>query len=123
MGPRFESVKAHQLITAFHPARMKTVWSNTNRDPAKRSRFVEEEQTEWMSFRASAEAKDMKFVLTWPVGQVVKTAASHAVNIGSNPVRVTSQKEARGVSFPPAGENCTLLPPFFLPHEAGFMRV
>ena len=38
MGPRFESVKAHQ----------------------------------------------------WPVGQVVKTAASHAVNIGSNPVRVTN---------------------------------
>ena len=27
--------------------------------------------------------------MTWPVGQVVKTAASHAVNIGSNPVRVT----------------------------------
>ena len=26
---------------------------------------------------------------TRPVGQVVKTAASHAVNIGSNPVRVT----------------------------------
>ena len=25
----------------------------------------------------------------WPVGQVVKTAASHAVNIVSNPVRVT----------------------------------
>ena len=25
----------------------------------------------------------------WPVGQVVKTAASHAVNIGSNPVWVT----------------------------------
>ena len=25
-----------------------------------------------------------------PVGQVVKTAASHAVNIGSNPVRVTN---------------------------------
>ena len=25
-----------------------------------------------------------------PVGQVVKTAASHAVNIGSNPVRVTT---------------------------------
>ena len=25
----------------------------------------------------------------WPVGQVVKTAASHAFNIGSNPVRVT----------------------------------
>ena len=27
---------------------------------------------------------------TWPVGQVVKTEASHAFNIGSNPVRVTS---------------------------------
>ena len=40
MGPRFESVKAHQR----------------------------------------------------PVGQVVKTAASHAVNIGSNPVRVTSSE-------------------------------
>ena len=49
---------------------------------------------EWMSFGACAEAKDMKSVSTWPVGQVVKTAASHAVNIGSNPVRVTSQKEA-----------------------------
>ena len=38
MGPRFESVKAHQ----------------------------------------------------WPVGQAVKTAASHAANMGSIPVRVTS---------------------------------
>ena len=26
----------------------------------------------------------------WPIGQVVKTAASHAVNIGSNPVWVTT---------------------------------
>ena len=26
----------------------------------------------------------------WPVGQVVKTEASHAFNIGSNPVRVTT---------------------------------
>ena len=26
----------------------------------------------------------------WPIGQVVKTAASHAVNIGSNPVWVTN---------------------------------
>ena len=32
----------------------------------------------------------------WPIGQVVKTAASHAVNIGSNPVWVTkiSQHES-----------------------------
>ena len=27
----------------------------------------------------------------WPIGQVVKTAASHAVNIGSNPVWVTKK--------------------------------
>ena len=51
MGPRFESVKAHQ-----------TVYPKAHR--------------------------------SWPVGQVVKTAASHAVNIGSNPVRVTTQKQA-----------------------------
>ena len=38
-----------------------------------------------------AKARDMKHVSTmWPVGQVVKTAASHAVNIGSNPVWVTN---------------------------------
>ena len=30
----------------------------------------------------------------WPVGQVVKTAASHAVNIGLNPVRVTKALDA-----------------------------
>ena len=30
----------------------------------------------------------------WPVGQVVKTAASHAVNIGSNPVRVTTLEQS-----------------------------
>ena len=29
----------------------------------------------------------------WPIGQVVKTAASHAVNIGSNPVWVTISKK------------------------------
>ena len=27
--------------------------------------------------------------MTWPVGQAVKTAASHAANMGSIPVRVT----------------------------------
>ena len=30
----------------------------------------------------------------WPIGQVVKTAASHAVNIGSNPVWVTKECKA-----------------------------
>ena len=27
----------------------------------------------------------------WPVGQAVKTAASHAVNVGSIPARVTKK--------------------------------
>ena len=31
----------------------------------------------------------------WPIGQVVKTAASHAVNIGSNPVWVTKKCERK----------------------------
>ena len=31
----------------------------------------------------------------WPVSQVVKTEASHAFDIGSNPVRVTSFFEKR----------------------------
>ena len=35
-----------------------------------------------------------------PVGQVVKTVASHAINIGSNPVRVTSSSEAGYPMFP-----------------------
>ena len=35
----------------------------------------------------------------WPVGQVVKTAASHAVNIGSNPVRVTNFSLDTGISW------------------------
>ena len=45
----------------------------------------------------------------WPVGQVVKTAASHAVNIGSNPVRVTkvfldkAQGKGYNVECSPAG--------------------
>ncbi len=43
------------------------------------------------SFRLEAETERTQFdPTTRPVGQVVKTAASHAVNIGSNPVRVTS---------------------------------
>ena len=34
-----------------------------------------------------------------PVGQVVKTEASHAFNIGSNPVRVTNKKTAARLFF------------------------
>ena len=42
------------------------------------------------------DAKAFKGYSMWPVGQVVKTAASHAVNIGSNPVRVTKNSLDRG---------------------------
>ena len=55
------------------------------------------------ALRALAEAKGngARFLpTTWPVGQVVKTAASHAVNIGSNPVRVTTSKQAADHSLP-----------------------
>ena len=44
-------------------------------------------------------AKDTRKTV-WPVGQVVKTEASHAFNIGSNPVRVTTQKQAADRSLP-----------------------
>ena len=33
----------------------------------------------------------------WPIGQVVKTAASHAVNIGSNPVWVTIETMVKAI--------------------------
>ena len=61
----------------------------SSRSPAKRVREEEETQrNERVLVRAKT--RDMELALTtWPVGQVVKTAASHAVNIGSNPVRVT----------------------------------
>ena len=31
--------------------------------------------------------------VSWPVGQAVKTAASHAVNVGSSPARVTIESK------------------------------
>ena len=47
-----------------------------------------------------------------PVGQVVKTAASHAVNIGSNPVRVTTlfceAKKSTEMPLTIEGENDTI---------------
>ena len=50
-----------------------------------RKRFGEEEQ------RSDANVCRAKFATTtWPVGQAVKTEASHASNVGSIPARVTS---------------------------------
>ena len=46
----------------------------------------------------------------WPIGQVVKTAASHAVNIGSNPVWVTKfQNRIVGI-------DCQVGPPVPIPN-------
>ena len=39
------------------------------------------------------EARGSRQSVEWPVGQEVKTAASHAVNVGSTPARVTKQAE------------------------------
>ena len=47
----------------------------------------------------------------WPVGQAVKTAASHAANMGSIPVRVTTRKQAMDRSLPCKHESS--LPPLF----------
>ena len=49
----------------------------------------EEKEGVDMEFSPKAGTEWSEFLRRWPVGQVVKTAASHAVNIGSNPVRVT----------------------------------
>ena len=40
----------------------------------------------------------------WPVGQAVKTAASHAVNVGSIPARVTRESCKRGSRNPGNGK-------------------
>ena len=52
----------------------------------------------------------------WPIGQVVKTAASHAVNIGSNPVWVTTNlnNTANGVYI--VGVDCDEGPPVPIPN-------
>ena len=49
----------------------------------------EEKEGADMEFSSKMRTEWSEFLRRWPVGQVVKTAASHAVNIGSNPVRVT----------------------------------
>ena len=102
MGPRFESVKVHQRysgVSADTPEEPQSRSSlfTLRRDPAKRSRRKRRKNgaARALARRHSLEAgaSGAKFLPTpRPVGQVVKTAASHAVNIGSNPVRVTTQK-------------------------------
>ena len=63
---------------------------SSNASPAERVAFEEEEQGSVESFTACGEAKVADFAPTkWPVGQVVKTAASHAANRSSTLLRVT----------------------------------
>ena len=52
----------------------------------------------------------------WPIGQVVKTAASHAVNIGSNPVWVTIFLKEVLKSTYIVGVDCDEGPPVPIPN-------
>ena len=65
-----------------------------NRSPAKRVRFGEEEPRSDMQFSTAAEGyrrkrNERSVLRRRPVGQEVKTGASHAPNVGSIPARVT----------------------------------
>ena len=52
-----------------------------------------------------------------PIGQVVKTAASHAVNIGSNPVWVTSYLSSKELGYIRiVGFDCDEGPPVPIPN-------
>ena len=83
MGPRFESVKAHQREApsrreqpGWTGARVELVRRQSRRD------LIRDERKPGVANRRG---------VIWPVGQAVKTAASHAANMGSIPVRVTIQ--------------------------------
>ena len=52
----------------------------------------------------------------WPIGQVVKTAASHAVNIGSNPVWVTRVVTATAAQYNIVRVDCHEGPPVPIPN-------
>ena len=84
MGPRFESVKAH------HP-NWRCVLHTASREPLSRlhllgrNEFARHQGFALQNACDAAKAAKEK----WPVGQAVKTAASHAANMGSIPVRVT----------------------------------
>ena len=56
----------------------------------------------------------------WPVGQAVKTAASHAANMGSIPVRVTTQKQATDHLLPAEAESA--FPPLLFRTELETLR-
>ena len=80
MGPGFESLKAHHKEALIR--REQHGWTGArNRNKLRRNLFVfRDERKLCVANRGS---------VIWPVGQAVKTAASHAANMGSIPVRVT----------------------------------
>ena len=55
-----------------------------------------------------------------PVGQAVKTAASHAANVGSIPARVTTQKQTADRLLPRKRENA--LPPLLFRFKLQTLR-
>ena len=63
---------------------------SSDKSPAKRVLAEEEEQRSGVSLAAGGEANTAQLTTTRPVGQVVKTAASHAANRSSTLLRVTT---------------------------------
>ena len=61
---------------------------------------VSAERFTLFGFEGATEEKEAasRMKRKWPVGQVVKTEASHAFNIGSNPVRVTKDPLKKGLT-------------------------
>ena len=97
-----ENPKAAEEQRSGVEARRKTgetEWSllpgrNPNESSAKRVSFGRGGATEWSGCPAQDGRNGMEFApTTWPVGQVVKTAASHAANRSSTLLRVTTEKD------------------------------
>ena len=65
--------------------------------PAKRVWIGKEKWRSGFALAQRDKAKGAEPTSTWPHGQVVKTAASHAVNVGSNPAGVTKKALDKGV--------------------------
>ena len=84
MGPRFESVKAHQNEAL-------SVREQAHSEPRRQKSSLREAKREgvFCEVVSSVPSRRARSV-TRPVGQAVKTAASHAANMGSIPVRVTT---------------------------------
>ena len=108
MGPRFESVRAHQANKRLVPIidRLADESSKeaqfgpsspagTNLKPSEAGSNLRGGARERMRTDQREVRRERTLLRRWPHGQVVKTAASHAVNVGSNPAGVTISLDKR----------------------------